>query len=63
MRRGHGRAVGFARVRKSLRSLGLATALLLAPVSAPFALANDVVVFAAASLKNALDDIAGQWKA
>jgi molybdate transport system substrate-binding protein len=56
------RVNGFARVRKGMGSIGLATALLLAPVGASVALANDVVVFAAASLKNALDDIAGQWK-
>ena len=50
------RVNGFSRVRKGLGKFGLATALLLAPVGTSVALANDVVVFAAASLKNALDD-------
>ena len=53
---------GFARVRNRLVGMALATAFVLSPVSASIALADDVVIFAAASLKNALDDIAGQWK-
>jgi len=41
----------------------LLAALLLAPVSPAFAQSNEVLVFAAASLKTALDDIAKQWRA
>jgi len=52
-----------ARLRKRLSGLVLAAALVLGPISASAALTDNVVVFAAASLKNALDDIAGQWKA
>jgi molybdate transport system substrate-binding protein len=48
-------------MRKFLSRL-VAPFLALALVAAPAA-AQDVTVFAAASLKNALDDIAGQWNA
>jgi molybdate transport system substrate-binding protein len=41
----------------------LAVVLLLAPAPSPEASADDVVVFAAASLKTALDEIAGAWRA
>ena len=52
----------FGLLRRGLATVGLAAALALAPISASVALADDVVVFAAASLKNALDEIAGNWK-
>lgn len=50
---------------RSLRSVQrtVAVALLAACVTAPGAMAADVTVFAAASLKNALDDINAAWKA
>ena len=54
---------GFSRVRNMLGGVTLAAALVLAPVGMSIAIANDVVVFAAASVKNALDEIAGNWKA
>jgi molybdate transport system substrate-binding protein len=41
--------------------LGLALALAVAPTAAARAQANGVVIFAAASLKNALDEIAADW--
>lgn len=64
MRRHHVLATGFATIRRNgLGGVALAIALLLFPPGASTALADDVVVFAAASLKNALDDVAGQWKA
>ena len=48
-------------VRSARQALaGLAVAALLA---APAAMAADVTVFAAASLKNALDDVTAAWKA
>ena len=50
-----------ARIRARLGRLGLAAAIAFSPIGAPAALADDVVVFAAASLKNALDEIAGAW--
>jgi molybdate transport system substrate-binding protein len=46
-----------------LASLALAVGLALGPFGVSSARADDVVVFAAASLKNALDDIAASWKA
>jgi len=46
----------------SLASLAAATALLGPPQSAPRAQGGDVFVFAAASLKNALDNINTQWQ-
>ena len=52
-----------ARAPSGVRAFVLGAALALAPVATPAALAQDVVVFAAASLKNALDDIAEAWKA
>jgi molybdate transport system substrate-binding protein len=55
-------ASGFVRIRNGLGGIALATALLLSPIGASIALADDVVIFAAASLKNALDAIAGNWK-
>ncbi len=51
-----------ARVRGGVRALALGSAIALAPFAASVAFADDVVVFAAASLKNALDEIAGNWK-
>ena len=47
-------------IRAAAALAGLAVAALLA---APAAMAADVTVFAAASLKNALDDVAAAWKA
>ena len=53
----------FSRVRNALGSVALAAAFALAPVGMSIAVADDLVIFAAASLKNALDEIAGNWKA
>lgn len=49
--------------RRVLQGLALAAAFAFAPVGASVAVADDVVVFAAASLKNAFDEIAGAWNA
>jgi molybdate transport system substrate-binding protein len=49
------------RVQHWLGGFALAATIVLAPVGATVAFADDVVVFAAASLKNALDEIAGSW--
>jgi molybdate transport system substrate-binding protein len=46
-----------------LRAVVLAAAMILSPLTTAVALAEDVVVFAAASLKNGLDDVAASWKA
>src|SRR5215468_11133357 len=49
--------------RRSWLALAVTTTLALAAGAAPAAAqGKDVLVFAAASLKNALDDIAGQWQ-
>jgi len=53
----------FGRVRAGLGRLGLAAAIAFSPIGASAAWAEDVVVFAAASLKNALDEVAGAWNA
>jgi molybdate transport system substrate-binding protein len=58
---GAGITEGFARFRRGLGGAALATALLLSPIGTSLALADDVVIFAAASLKNALDEIAANW--
>jgi molybdate transport system substrate-binding protein len=53
----------FGRIRGCLGGVVLAAAITLFPIAASAARAEDVVVFAAASLKNALDEIAGSWNA
>jgi len=53
----------FGHVRDRLGGLALAAVVALSPIGASAALAEDVVVFAAASLKNALDEIAAAWNA
>ncbi len=55
------RAPGF--VRSHSAALGLASALLLSPPMQASAQTPDTVVFAAASLKNALDEAAAGWEA
>lgn len=56
-------ATRFTRFVRIVRRGAAVLVLAAAPVLATSAHAEDVVVFAAASLKNALDDAAGAWKA